>query len=124
VFAASFGGMPSVFISTLPDGHSLDFAVRAGQVVRGAHAAGSDITCVKFSLSAQTLLSRGDGKQPAQPPAAVSHCRKLCHSACTLCTAHGRCVHGMLQFATMQLKVQCGHFCSIFACLPALQMAH
>ncbi|KAL4433682.1 hypothetical protein ABPG75_000123 [Micractinium tetrahymenae] len=31
-----------------------------GQIARNAHAAGSDITCVRFSLSVQNLLSRGE----------------------------------------------------------------
>ncbi|PRW20712.1 WD repeat-containing 70 [Chlorella sorokiniana] len=36
------------------------YATAPGQVVRNAHSAGSDITCVRFSLNGQHLLSRSE----------------------------------------------------------------
>jgi hypothetical protein len=38
----------------------------AGQIVRSAHEAGSDITCLRFSLSAQNMLTRGGGEHWSQ----------------------------------------------------------
>lgn len=43
----------------------LHLFVPAGHIVRGAHAAGSDITCLRFSMSAQSMLSRSEGGRVA-----------------------------------------------------------